>query len=179
MVHVGRQRSTTQTTRVDNTATTEKKKMKDIMWWSKEKMDRELGGHKAEAWRKVLKWRPDQLTQSEDELLREYPIPVDWERATEGDLQRMTIHTENATDQDDLAVLQSMRTTGNGDDGAEPDVVIKVEKLDPAEQLQKKGLEVLKDPTSTIRRLQDWLMEMKVRCGEIVTQQPCRNNDKP
>lgn len=53
----------------------------ELRWWSKEKINPELGTAKAEAWlsSKQLPTRPDRATRSTHEDCIEHGCPEDWE----------------------------------------------------------------------------------------------------
>ena len=146
----------------------------DYLWWSEEKIIKEMGEVKGMAWitfkKPPLLTRACRLTGSMEDKLKEFRIPIDWERMSIEDIQSMQVEaTSDATDAD-LKLLRDMAPASSGgsadaplfpaDSGA---ATIKQEKLTPEEQDQKEAKEFKETISVYIREFQ----ECEVRAGEM------------
>ena len=87
LVHQIRQKETKTSIETSQAKENTKELINDLHWWSRERMDKELGAAKAEHWRvaNACPWRPDSLTGSKDPDHIEWGVPMEWERMTEKD----------------------------------------------------------------------------------------------
>ena len=130
-------------------------------WMSAETMDSKLGHVKAEHWRKskVLQDRPDSLTGSNDELLKEYRVPKDWEELTDEDLKRICLKGEGEATEEDLEAMHKFSHKA-------PQTLvpkIKEEPMTEIEKLEKK----MKDFKENTRKVFDEFTDMHVNTLRI------------
>ena len=145
----------------------------DYYWWAEEKIIKEMGEVKGMAWitfkKPPLPSRACQLTGSKDDKLKEFRIPIDWERMSIEDIQSMKVETTSDATDADLKLLREMAPASSGgsaDAPLPPDsgaVTIKQEKLTPEEQDQKEAKEFKETISVYIREFQ----ECEVRAGEM------------
>jgi hypothetical protein len=131
----------------------------NLRWWSREKMDTELGAKKAAAWRESckLQTRPDPVTGSDDPDYVEYGCPEDWSSLATGDTESHDVITRGDADESDLTMLNGIR-------GGMPseDVVVKAEQKTEEDMLQEKATALMQNPRPMLRRLQDYELECKL-----------------
>ena len=175
-VHQMRMKTTQKKMRSIENKTSKQGTFVDYLWWSEEKIIKEMGEVKGMAWitfkKPPLPSRACQLTGSKDDKLKEFRIPIDWERMSIEDIQSMQVEaTSDATDAD-LKLLRDMAPASSGgsaDAPLPPDsgaATIKQEKLTPEEQDQKEAKEFKETISVYIREFQ----ECEVRSGEMKSQ---------
>ena len=106
MTHMSRLSQAKVTTMRESTQ--EKAQNEDTLYWSKFEMDKEIGGVKGAAWRKVLKWRPDPVTGEDGEEMREYVVPRDWQRNSGVDRSSFAVEAKGDATEADLANLDDL-----------------------------------------------------------------------
>jgi hypothetical protein len=170
-VHQMRQKNAQKKMQTSEAKTTDKGFFTDVFWWSEEKIIKEMGEHKGNAWINFqsppLKTRKCSITGSESEKLKEYRIPRDWERMSLHDTQSLNITAISDAGEADLKLLREMSSSSDGtaptDSGATP---IKQEPLTPEEKEQKAAKEFKESIGDYIREFQ----ECEVRSGEMKSQ---------
>lgn len=86
-------------------------------WWSKKKMDDELGEQKAEAWRVSLKdaghWRADPVTGNVEDDFAEWHCPEEWDDYLEEESKKKSkVQVDEGIDQEDEVKLQDIKKGG-------------------------------------------------------------------
>ena len=98
----------------ENSSTVENLKQKGKKWfrWSKEKMQKELGPKKCEAWIdcNLLPTRACPLTKATSEFLIEYAVPFEWESIQMSDLEKWKITVETTADEKDKELMDIFRS---------------------------------------------------------------------
>ena len=106
----------------------------DIIWMSREVMDREVGAFKAKTWRDSgrMKPQPDQLTGSMHEDCAEWSMPKRWSRMSQGEFKRFWFTLTGDATAEDYAGFDNRFV---GKEGRVPggcatsDAAVKVEEL--------------------------------------------------
>eukprot|EP00959_Pyramimonas_sp_CCMP1952_P012674 268080-Pyramimonas_sp.AAC.1 len=132
-------------------------------WISPEKMDTVLGPMKAQHWRdsKLLAWRPDSLTQSEDEAFREYKVPEHWEKMSEQDISKLLIESKGEATEEDLANVDSASWKNEGGGQANDDTFVKQEEETALQKLEKKITQLKQNPRSVFDKFTTMTVEAK------------------
>ncbi len=89
----------------------------DFYEWSSEQMDQNLGEKKGLSWREsgLLHVSPCPLTGSNEDHLKVYRVPVNWQSCSESDLKRLRLEASGDANADDLELMQ-MNTPGEACD---------------------------------------------------------------
>ena len=135
-------------------------KYRENRWMSEDKMDQELGKHKATEWRNsgLLVTRADRITGSTDRFMIEYQIPEDWARCTMEDLQKLKLETETAdATEEDLRLVNQIDMADN----QESTPAVKQEPLSKEEQTKQEIEQFKANCKSFLRRFQDYEVETK------------------
>ncbi|CAK0797197.1 unnamed protein product [Prorocentrum cordatum] len=148
---------------VERQMTSEKQDNSLFFWWSLETMDKELGIEKSKAWRQSgkLLTRPDPLTGSNEDPLKEYRVPREMTRYAKGDKTDVrvgsTVEAANC-DLDDLAALAD----GEPASSAKPEGgQVKIEPKSKAELTKEKVEEIKNNPQPILRKFQDFVTTTK------------------
>ena len=138
----------------------EQKKIVDLHWWSKEKMDIELGPKKAEHWRQsgLLPTKADSVTGSSEDEFKEWGVPHNWERLTEADMKNLKIESSGQVDQKDMELLRSAETFAETKN-EEPE--IKKEKTELS-KLEERITKLTENSATFLRRYQDMTLDAKM-----------------
>jgi len=159
MVFQMRQKGTSTTQVSSSVVESGKQKHQDLRWWSREKMNMELGEKKAESWRNSgkLATRPDPVTGSTDENFIEYGCPDDWDSFVQNDMDRYEVNAAGEADDGDLELLRSVASGGKT-----AKVAVKVEPKTAEEIANQKAIDLKENPRPMLRRFQDYELECKL-----------------
>ena len=152
----------------------------DHQWWSKYKMDMEMGPVKAAAWResKVLVERPDPVTGLSGEDHVEYKVSMDWEKKTASDLHSAKFESSCNGDEQDMATLQESGSIFLHPDAASSSTTtpspIKVEPKDAEEIAQQAEAARLADIKANTRTYVTKYHTMRYSMVDI--QEKCGNS---
>lgn len=122
-------------------------------WWSKEKMQIELGVKKAQSWidSGLLEHRPDKITKEDGEWAREYNCVEDFQERINRKVDGFTIRATGDADEEDLGMCDETEKIV-----MKKELLTDDEKKKQDEQEKAKQIEILRaDPKPTIRRFQD------------------------
>ena len=135
------------------------KKGKDYHWWSKQKMDMEVGSIKGEAWRASgkLQTQSDQITGSTHEDLIEYRVPHHWESIASEDLHEFELATKMAATEADIELLADASITANPSSSSGQE--IKQEGPSALDVLESKVTHLIENPREKFKELQDMRIE--------------------
>ena len=120
----------------------------DVHWWSKEKMNLEIGGEKAEHWRQsgLIPSQPDSVTGSNEENHKEWGVPQNWARMTMADMRSLALTVSTNADEKDIELVkQSASLIAPNDEDhkgieetTEATPKIKIEPVDEEDEEKKK-----------------------------------------
>jgi hypothetical protein len=174
LVHQSRQKQAKSSIRNDHVVSTATSFKNEMFWWSKFKMDAEMGSVKATAWRESgkLKVRADPLTGSMEEELKEYAVPVDWESRAWDEVVSANVQTVADADEKDIADFKHTALSfGKFAEPTEQPVKVKTEpqdddKTEVVTPIEKKFSDIEADPRGFLVKFND----MRMTLAEIDSQ---------
>lgn len=158
-VHQLREKAAKKSMTSKHTVTTSTANKQDVYWWSKFKMDTEMGPVKSEAWRTSgkLKTRGDKMTGSLEDELIEYAVPVDWNCTSHGEDHAAVLVAEGDADEKSRELVDDASRHFQAEGDLQPlssAVKVKEEKDDRTDE-DKKLDDIKKNPKQYLRTFQD------------------------
>ena len=178
MVHSFREKQAKLSLTNSRSVSEDTQKHQDVFWWSKHKMQQEMGTEKAQAWIDSgrLDERPDAMTNKSGEWLTEFAVPIDWatkvtsvkaeaklEAETAGDAEKAKLMEEASIEMESAIKLGLAKTLGA--QASKPEAVVKLEPKEEQTEDEKMAESIKQDPKSWLRLHQ----EMRTQLMEIVS----------
>ena len=196
MVHSARFKASAKDATVSKNHSSEQATFVEYHEWAAEEMDINMGPRKGKAWRDAgfLKTSACPVTGSNDEWLRIYHVPKNWNRMKLADVQQvaMTTTTDDVTSDDFEALKESLPALGpieqpSSSTGASGAVAVKKETpekpANPPDKITMLAEDVGRDPRKHYHRMNAFLLEcketsVKLRGGHKYTKDFAEDNEK-
>ena len=174
MAHVKREKANLAKATVNKEYEKKSEKTVQVFWWSREKMDMEMGPLKAAHWRdgNFLATQGDKFSGSKKADFIEYGVPVEWKKMTEAEIKGLKSRIEKELEDNDMDIVKELcggisgGGTAAGEGGGTASAEVKEEPSE-LQKLQQRIDNLYADPSPVYHKFQDMYLNNKVTMKKI------------